>query len=138
MVSKALYRSGNYYEQKTAHLFRYDGYTVWQTRGSHGPADLICAKPMQLVLVQVKSGIRPIGGNDWNALFGLAADAGAIPVLAEWRPPDKPLPGSALLLCLWRLLNTHQAHKHTWPMEPFVLDEVDAAVSRHPSAGGAR
>jgi Holliday junction resolvase len=122
-----MYARGNYAERRTADTLRGDGYAVWQSRGSKGPADLIAVKVGEILLVQVKSGTTPIGGSQWNALYQLARQIGAVPVVADWPKRGK--------LRLRRITGEHLERKQTWPAIPFTLDQIDAAIQRHPAGG---
>ena len=124
------YQRSGYYERTIAELFEFDGYKVWQTRGSKSPADLICIKPGHVVLVQVKGGAvidghSPITHVGWNSLFQLATAVGAIPVLAFWPARGHP--------ALRRITGEHVGHKTLWPSEPFLTDE--AGEPRCPACG---
>lgn len=129
------YGKGNYYEQRTVVLFEHDGYHCWQVRGSKGKADIIAAKPGQLVLVQVKS-IRErvvyevLDHEEWNGLYRLAVRLAAVPVVAVWRPRPVEAGGSGLVMTLRRMTGLHERLKHTWPHEPWHLDELEAAARR--------
>ena len=126
------YQMGNYYERRTAVLFRHDGYEVWQTRGSKGAADLIALKPGQICLVQVKSGTKQISGEQWNALFRLAAGLQALPIVADWKDGS----GRGRSMALRRITARHVPGSHWWPCEPWHLDALEAAVEAHRQTGG--
>jgi Holliday junction resolvase len=122
------YRKGGYYEAKTLDLFTLEGYVCWQARGSKGPADIVAIKPGQVVLIQVKSGLREISGREWNALYELAQRLGAVPVVAHWPAARQPVE-------LTRIMGQHRDNSPLWSFEPFVLDQIEAAVARHPARG---
>jgi Holliday junction resolvase len=123
-----LYERGGYYERKTAELFRAEGYRCWQSRGSRGFADVLAIKPGQIVLIQVKSGTKEISGAEWTGLWQLAAELGSVPVVAHWEV-RRPV-------VLTRITGPATARlRSQWPGRPFVLDEIDAAVRRHPAGG---
>jgi hypothetical protein len=122
------YEQGNYYEARTATLLRAEGYEVWQTRQSRGAADLIAIKPGQVVLVQVKSGIKAISHDGWNSLYRLSLGLRAVPVVADWRERTRAEPGRGRVMHLRRITGMHQAHKQTWPCVTWHLDAVEAAA----------
>jgi hypothetical protein len=118
------YRRGYEAERRTEAAFRADGYVVWRPGGSLGEADLIAAKPRQLVLVQVKAGEATLADGWWNDLHRLAAWLDAIPVVADW-----PKRGQ---LRLRRITGPHHKRSKLWPCRVFLLDEVDAAARWQP------
>jgi hypothetical protein len=113
-------RRGYEAERRTRAVFEADGYVVWRPGGSLGPADLIAAKPRQLVLIQCKAGVAPLADGWWNELHRLAAWLDAVPVIADW-----PKRGQ---LRLRKITGPHVPHKQTWPCRQFLLDEVEAAA----------
>jgi hypothetical protein len=113
------YEKGSYYERLAYDAFEREGYECWLTRGSKGAADLIAAKPGQLVLVQVKGALSPITHDGWNGLLDLAKLVGGIPVVADW-PRWKP--SRAGPLRLRRIRAAHLSRKQTWPADLFPLD----------------
>jgi Holliday junction resolvase len=113
------YERGVYREKQTAKRLRADGYVVAESRGSHGPADLLAAKYGQVLVIQVKAGSAPLG--PWvNELFTVARDAGALAIVADW-----PRRG---VLRLRRITGYHRPRSHTWPLEPFTVDEAAEAA----------
>ena len=88
---------------------------------------MIAVKPGQLVLIQVKSGTAQISGSAWNDLYRLARSLRAWPVVADWSP-RRPV-------VLRRITALHMARSPHWPAARFVLDEIDAAIARHPAKG---
>ena len=119
------YERGNYLERRAADKLRHDGYTCWQTRGSKTPADIIAAKPGQLLLVQVKAGLATITHDEWNNLLATATRAGAIPIVA-----DRLKRG----VIRWRrITHAHQPNSRDWPAVDWHADQVAAAMARHPA-----
>ena len=114
------YRRGYDAERRTAAAFKADGYVVWRPGGSLGEADLVCAKPGQLVLVQVKLGTARLADGWWNDLHRLAAWLDAVPVVADW-----PKRGT---LRLRKITGPHARGSRLWPCRDFLLDEIDAAA----------
>jgi Holliday junction resolvase len=117
------YSRGVYREKRTADHLRSEGYFVVESRGSHGPADLVAMKPGQVLLVQVKAGNTDHNGTLrdqwWNELYHLAVRVGAVPVLA-----DTPSFGK---LRLRRLARPHEPMSKRWWFAPFITDEVVAS-----------
>ncbi len=114
------YSQGVYREKKVADYLRSEGYFCMESRGSHGPADVIGLKLGQVLLVQVKTGNTDINGalrdTWWNELYHLAGSLGAVPVLA-----DTPSFGK---LRLRRLAREHEPMSRRWWFAPFHTDEV--------------
>jgi Holliday junction resolvase len=110
------YARGVYREKKTADRLRKDGYSVIESRGSHGPADLWAAKPGQLLLIQVKTGDATISGKWLNDLYLLARTAGGIAILADW-------PGRGKLR-MRQVTGWHRPYSKYWPLAPFTTDEI--------------
>lgn len=121
-------------EERVRDAFERDGYSTWLVRGSHGPADLVALKPFQVCLIQVKSGAKRITHGEWESLRALADRAGAVPVLAEVRRPRAF--AARAVITLSRITGAHTDRLHAWPCEPFVLDQLEAAINHHPAGGG--
>jgi hypothetical protein len=119
------YRQGYEFERRTRLAFEADGYVVWRPGGSKSPADLIAAKPGQLVLIQVKKGEAPLADGWWNDLHRMAAWLNAIPVVADW--PKSERKGKAMELRLRRITGPHSSGSRLWPCRQFLMDEVEAA-----------
>lgn len=117
------YARGTAAEKRTAARLRTDGYFVMESRGSHGPADLVAIKPGQVLLIQVKLGEARLASEWWNELAWAARAAGAHAIVADW-----PKRGQ---LRLRRIIGTHPARSKAWPCVPFTTDEVEL------EAGGA-
>ena len=109
-------RRGYEAERRTAAAFRADGYVCWKSGGSLSPADLVCAKPHQLILVQVKVGDARLADSWWNDLWRLCAWLDAIPILADW-----PKRGH---LRLRKINGPHSPGSRYWPMRDWLLDEI--------------
>jgi Holliday junction resolvase len=112
------YARGVAAEKRTAAQLRKDGYFVMESRGSHGVADLVAAKPGQVLLIQVKGGEARLDGTWWNELHHVAARAGALAIVADW-----PRRGH---LRLRRITGQHEPRSKAWPCALFVTDEVEA------------
>jgi hypothetical protein len=115
------YRRGDEAEKAVLALFVAEGYIAWQARGSKGVADLICVKPGQVVLVQVKSAHQAMRHDGWNGLLDVSLITQAVPVVAdfpEWRA------GNRGPVRLRRITGRHTRYNQTWLAEPFVLDQV--------------
>lgn len=110
MTNKAYQRS-DAFEKRVMHELEADGYAVWQSRGSKGAADIVAAKPHELLVVQVKSGEARISHDGWNALLELALRSGAVPILAI---------RSGRHILYQRLTAKHDFYGHTWPSEPWT------------------
>jgi Holliday junction resolvase len=114
------YGRGTAAEKRTATALRKDGYVVMESRGSHGPADLMAAKPGQLLLVQVKLNADGKLRDDWwNELLDAAHRAGGLAIIADW-----PRRGG---LRLRQISGRHMPRSRYWPMTPFATDEIGQA-----------
>lgn len=122
---RTAYQRGYYRETLAAAAFGQDGYVVWRPGGSLGLADLVAAKPGQLVLIQVKSGNARLADGWWNDLYKLAHWLGAVAVVADWPVTRKGMR-------LREITGPHTPHKQHWPCREFVLDEIAAAVGGGP------
>lgn len=122
--NRTAYRRGYDAERRVAAALTAEGYYVLQSRGSHGPADLAAIKAGQILLVQVKGGNADDAmlGTWVNALYNLAAAAGAVPVIADY-----PRRGR---LRFRRITGTHTERSHTWPLAPFTTDEAARAAEQ--------
>lgn len=110
------YARGDRAEKIAAARLRDDGYAVWQARGSHGAADLIAVKPGETLLCQVKSGSKPMSGDEWNRLYTLAVSLSAVPLVADF-----PRRGH---LRFRELLARHIAHSKTWYARDWQPDQA--------------
>jgi Holliday junction resolvase len=116
------YTRGTYAEKRTAAQLRADGYYVTESRGSHGVADLMAAKPGQVLLVQVKTGEARLDGAWWNDLAAAAAAAGALAIVADWPKRGR--------LRLRQITGPHRPRSKAWPCAPFYTDELGEAQVR--------
>jgi Holliday junction resolvase len=110
------YGQGTYYEKRTATRLRDEGYFVLESRGSHGPADLVAVKAGQVLLVQVKKGSAALSDEAWNLLYAEARRVRALPLIADW-----PARGE---LRLRVITGPHYPRKHDWPAVAFTTDEA--------------
>jgi len=114
-------------EKRTAEHLRRDGYFVIESRGSHGPADLVAVKPGQVLMIQVKRGEARLDDGWWNELADAAAKAGALAIVADWPAPPGRVRGR---LRLRRITGQHHARSKAWPCALFVTDELAEAQVR--------
>lgn len=100
-----------------------DGYWVVRSAASKGAADLLAIKTGEILVVQVKSGeLWRVGPAEWDELWELCRRIGGVPVVVQCqdRKPD----------LWWRVTGPKTGRKvKAQPCEPFVLDEVAAALS---------
>jgi Holliday junction resolvase len=126
------YQRGNAFERIIADQLRGDGYSVWQTRGSKSPVDIVAIKTGQTLFVQCKGGAGGLTSARWDELHDLAAAVGAVPILADR--------GGRGIYRLRRITGRYRPHQAgearggIWPAEPFSTDDVDAS-SDQPRAG---
>ena len=131
------YQRGNYFERRVADQLRNDGYFVWQTRGSKTVVDMIALKTGQVgqtLLVQAKGGLviagtEHITGNDWNTLYTLACQVGAVPLIAQ-----RTGRGS---IGYRQITDRHTPRSHTWPAQSWTPDDAElaAAIARRRGDG---
>ncbi len=116
------YAAGRRFEWAVRDDLYDNGYEVIRAAGSKGGSkvDLIALKPGQLVFVQCKqTGTLPPA--EWDRLVEVSAWVGAVPVLAA-----KGGRGQGFVYT--RLLGVKRPRARTQPCEPFLLDEVVAAL----------
>jgi Holliday junction resolvase len=79
-------------EREARHRLEALGYFVVRGAGSKGNADLVAIAPggRPVLLVQVKRGEGRLRPPEWNELYRLAREYGAVPILAE-RVPRLPM-----------------------------------------------
>ena len=76
-------RKGDAFERATVHHFTDEGYpVVTRAAGSHGIVEVVAAKQGQILFVQAKRDGR-LDPAEWNELYHLATDCGAIPLCAK-------------------------------------------------------
>jgi Holliday junction resolvase len=119
-------REGARFERRVRDQLIEDGYRVTRAAGSRGLYDLDAEKPGQRLLVQCKrtgrgkAGIPNIPPAEWNALYELACERGALAIGACRRAPRQPV-------VYWVLTGPKSGVKgKPVPVREFVLDEVEA------------
>lgn len=107
--------AGRAVEHAARRLLDDAGYWTMRAAGSKGAVDLIAMKHGQTLFVQCKrtGSLRPA---EWNALWGLAAELGAVPVLAQMRLAPRRV-------VLHRLTGP-KTGRGPQPMEELRVDEV--------------
>lgn len=112
--ARSHYHRGRDLEHRVRKALREQGYEVLRTAGSKSKVDLVAIKPGQMLFVQCKrSGALPPA--EWNALFDIAAAAGAMPVLAEQLVRGRRY---------WRLTGRKDVPGRRQPMVELQLDEL--------------
>jgi Holliday junction resolvase len=89
-------RKGAHKERASRDLLRSDGWHVTKAGGSLGAADLVALKAGERpMLVQVKATARgpfhSFGPAERQELLDTAKQAGAVPILAWWKPRARAL-----------------------------------------------
>jgi Holliday junction resolvase len=113
-------RAGRAVEHAARHLLDDAGYWTQRSAASKGAVDIIALKHGQILFVQCKrSGALPPA--EWNALYGLAMELGAVPVLAQIRLAPRRV-------VLHRLTAPKDGSRRQQPMEEFVIDEPAAVT----------
>ncbi len=110
------YERGVHFEKRVSAYLRADGYFCIESRGSHGPVDVLAVKKGQILAVQAKTD-GAISIADWNELRTLAL-LGMVPILA-CREGRK--------LVLWELYGPRVKFDRNPPKRLFVTDQVAAA-----------
>jgi Holliday junction resolvase len=112
------YARGATFERSVAAKLAADGYWVARAAGSHGKADIVGLKRGQVLLVQCKlSGPGGVSPAEWNELYAIAEQVGAIALVAH-----KPARGRIEFL---RMTAVKTGVKGTRPpCEPWTTDEL--------------
>lgn len=107
---------GEYRERIVKAILEDRGYTVWQSRGSHGEADLIALKRHSpTLLVQVKTNSATIKHYEWNHLYRLARQLAAFAIVVDMVGPGQ---------MRWRrIIDEHSLYGHEWPSVPIRFSE---------------
>lgn len=92
------YVRGRAFEYRVRDDLRKRGYVVIRSAQSKGSADLVAIRQSTsdpsmshwILLVQCKLSTGAVAPKEWNALYGLAGQAGAVPVLAVAGGPGNP------------------------------------------------
>lgn len=114
------YEKGRALEHRVRAHLREEGFEVLRTAGSKSKVDLVAIKAGQLLFVQCKrSGALPPA--EWNALWDLAHQVGAVPVLAEQLTRGRRY---------WQLTGRKDQPGKRQPMTELHLDELAAEVAR--------
>ena len=119
---KAPRKAGDRFERTCVHHFRDEGYpVVARAAGSLGIVEVVAAKQGQVLFVQCKRH-GELNPAEWNQLYALATACGAVPLCARAgrRVTD---------VVLMRLLGPKLPGGGVQPWEPFVTDEIAAAVA---------
>lgn len=76
------YQIGVTFERKIQHYLQELGYFALRSPGSKSKIDVIAIKPHQVLFIQCKRDAR-LDPNEWNDLFAIASNCGAIPLIAS-------------------------------------------------------
>lgn len=113
------YHSGRGLEQRVKTILKEMGYFVVRSAGSKSPADLVALKQRstetgpRVLLVQCKY-CKYVEVEEWNALFDLAHETRAMPIVA-WVPKRRaPLE-------IYQLIGVKEARGHR-PWELWTVD----------------
>lgn len=114
---------GLWAERQIIKALKADGYFVIHAGGSFGPADVVALKYHQVLLVNVKRQPKDeerkphIPPADWNLLYELAQQLGAVPIVAikGFRRID-----------YYQITGPKDRPTRTPPWQPWNADEVSA------------
>lgn len=77
------YRRGYLFERRVAADYKRRGWVTIQSRGSHGPCDVIAAKGCEINVIQCKAAADGyLTPAERSGLIAIAAEFGAIPIVA--------------------------------------------------------
>ena len=110
------YVRGYRFEQRISAHLTDNGYFCVESRGSHGPVDILARKPGQTLAVQAKiSGKLTVA--EWNDFLDVCLRHGMVPLLAC---------REGLRLVFWQLTGRRAPYVRQLPRRPWVADEVAA------------
>lgn len=145
------YDTGDKWEKEFCRLLERHGHPHWwQSRGSHGVADVIALDRYSRLLVQVRRRsrtpelrrvARAVAGSplpppwkmsdvithaEWNTLYDLACDVGGVALVAAYLGPKAPPSHRARQVwpALLRIDGLHHMYAQSWPATPFDLSRV--------------
>jgi Holliday junction resolvase len=109
------YERGRTLEYRVIGKLREAGYFAVRSAGSKGAVDIAAIKPGQVLFVQCKLQQAAVSSAEWNTLVLVAAQSGAIPVLAEAEPRGP--------VRWWRLTGPKRPRQRNGlPRQPFLID----------------
>ena len=113
------YRRGYEFERKVSALFRKHGWFVVESRGSHGPADLVAANPYEVVLVQCKKAATcpPSRGPELEKLRVLGSQTQRTVAFAH-PGPKRGDPPQVWYMPNWSMQAWHELAIGRWSAEP--------------------
>jgi Holliday junction resolvase len=111
------YAKGYHFERRVSAHLRDEGYFVVESRGSHGPVDLIAHKVGETVAVQAKISGK-VDVTEWNDFLDVCLRHGMVPVVAC---------REGLRMVFWQLTGRRQKYVRQLPRRPWTADRVSAA-----------
>jgi Holliday junction resolvase len=113
-------RQGRDVEHAARRLLTEAGYWTHRSAGSKSAVDIIAMKPGQVLFVQAKRS-GTLGPAEWNELWRLSVQLGAVAILARRKGPR------TASVEFMELTAPKDGTQRRQPMVPFVLDEPGEA-----------
>lgn len=108
------YAQGRQFEYKVRDYLVEHGFFVIRSAGSKGVVDLVAFKTKEILFIQAKrTGILP--PHEWNSLYWLATDLGAVPLMAQ-EPSGR---GQSVQLFILQAPKTGRGERQ--PLHPYKI-----------------
>lgn len=112
---------GIYLERRVAEDLAQRGWFTIRAAGSHGVADVVAIGPATVVFIQCKTDGQ-IRGPEWNRLYDIALNVGAIPVIGQWATRTHRK------VRYVEITGHHKDRSHAWPYAEWHPYPVGAAT----------
>jgi len=113
---QSMYRLGRQVEYTARDAFRKEGYFVFRSPASKGPADLVAISKNIVIFVQCKRGMV-MGVKEWNDFYDLSKSVNAIPILVG-RPKGYGL-------VYWLLTGKKDGSKRPQPKVEIRIQDIE-------------
>lgn len=112
------YARGAELERRVVAYFHDRGFPLARrVAGSKGLVDVIAVRTGQLVIVQCKGGGAALSNGEWNLLWSLGHELGAVPILASTDQRGR--------MVLWKLTGPRPVRSRSWPAESWEAEPVE-------------